>query len=205
MPAFISDILDAIRDAIAWLNVKEAAVTAIATIFIGCFTWVIACINRRQLRHARRVDRAYVTGGGDIWTDEKTGKQYFRLDIENHGQTPAFVRSHYIEFANMAELQDEYPEAREVKKRPLVDGVSPGGGRRRIFTKIERKDPANHDIVFGAVWYDDVWGDGHRSRFILRISDTNDIKGEGLTRLDVRGVSDCYSDWDYPKKPKSKK
>ena len=197
--AFIRPILGALGDAIMWLDAHEGALTFVATAFIGVFTWVIACVNRRQLRHARRVDRAYVTGGGDIWTDEKTGKQYFRLDIENHGQTPAFVRAYDVRFAKLTDLQDEFPTVRNVKKRPLVDGVSPQGGRRKIFTKIER-EKLSDDAVFGAVWYEDVWGDEHPSRFILRIAETNDIKGEGLTRLDVRGVGKDYSDWDYPKK-----
>jgi hypothetical protein len=53
-------------------------------------------------------------------------------------------------------------------------------------------------VIFGAVWYEDpILNKEHHSRFILRIAPYRDIPGEGLTRLDVEGVSDEYWSWDY--------
>jgi hypothetical protein len=53
------------------------------------------------------------------------------------------------------------------------------------------------DVVYGAVWYrDPILKKMYRSRFLLRIAPTRDIRGEGLTRLDVdKRVSSEYWKW----------
>jgi hypothetical protein len=182
----------------SWLSSSSVVVSAIAAAASAFVASTVLLINRKQSVHARASDRAYVSGGGDVV--DRDGKQFFRFDVENHGKTPAFTVAYDVHFAKLAELQKEFPKARDVcRNHPHVDGVSPTGARKKIFTEIERKD-VNDDVVFGAVWYEDVWGDPHFSRFILRIAEKRNIEGEGLTRLDVRGVSKDYSSWDYPKR-----
>ena len=182
----------------AWIDSASVAVSAMAAAASAAVATMIMLLNRSQGAHARTVDRAYVTGGGDIV--DRDGKQFFRFDVENHGKTPAFTVAYDVQFAKLATLQEEFPRARAVCKRHLhSDGISPDGARKEIYTYIERRDAAD-DAVYGAVWYEDIWGEPHRSRFIMRIAEKRDIKGEGLTRLDVGRVSEDYSSWDYPKK-----
>jgi hypothetical protein len=127
--------------------------------------------------HSRAADRAYLTGGGDV--TEQDGEQFFRLDVENHGKTPAQLIAYDVRFAKLAELQAEFPTARRVRKRfPNVDGISPTGARKKIYTDVKREAAA--DAVYGAIWYKDIWGKGHRSRFVLRIAEKRDIEGGGL-------------------------
>src|SRR4051794_11264854 len=67
-----------------FLDAISPAITAIATAVIALFTATIWVINRSQLAHGRRVDRAYVNGG---WWRYIDGKLY--ANINNDGKTPA--------------------------------------------------------------------------------------------------------------------
>lgn len=136
-------------------------------------------------------DRAYLTAGGDFKLTD--GVELFRLDVENHGNTAAFIRGYCVLFAKLEDLRRE-ATARDVG--PFVrhvDGLSPLGARKNIFTQLEK--PADADAVYGAVDYRDVWGGEHRSRFLLRIAGSRDIPGHGITRLDVGDVCEDYSAW----------
>jgi len=79
-----------------------------------------------------------VTGGGDFV--KTNGVELFRLDVENHGKTPAFMTGYDLQFAKLAELQEE--ERQKKKLRLLrekhfshMDGISPTGARKNIFTQ----------------------------------------------------------------------
>lgn len=167
-----------------------------STIYLWRSTAALARDATLSTQRLLKAESPYVTGGGDF--DGKTG---FRLDVENHGKTPAFMTGYDLQFAKLADLQQEELQGKEPRRvRPQhfrhIDGISPQGGRKQIFTKIPI--PKDADVVFGAVWYDDpILGGEHHSRFILRINSTRDIPGHGLTRLDVDGVNRKYWDWDY--------
>jgi hypothetical protein len=146
------------------------------------------------------MERPYLTGGGDFET-----KRGFRLDVENHGKTPAFMTGYDIRFAKLAELEEETRQNKEI--RPLcknhfrhMDGISPAGARKNIFTQISIEP--DKDVIYGAVYYrDPILGEDHHSRFLLRIAPSRDIPNEGLTRLDgVKDVSEEYWSWDYKRK-----
>ena len=150
-----------------------------------------------------RMERPYLTAGGDF--DKKMG---FRLDVENHGKTPAFMTGYDIRFATLAELIGETKQKKPI--RPLeknrfrhMDGISPTGARKYVFTNIPIKP--DKDVIYGAVYYrDPILGEDHHSRFLLRIAPSWDIPGNGITRLDgVKGVSEDYWSWDYEKKAQS--
>jgi len=142
-----------------------------------------------------RTERAYVTGGGDF--ENRLGTEYFRLDVENHGKSPAFMTSYDLQFAKLADLRNEHPHIRDVCENRYrhIDGLSPLGARKVVRTSVS--NPPGCDVVFGAVWYEDIFGDAHYSRFILRIATVRDIPNEGLTRLDIEGVSPRY--WERDK------
>lgn len=192
--------------------------TAFATIAVAAFTFTLwLSTNRlweagkRQVQVAEKaligstkatemlasMERPYVTSGGDLkW---HAGKELFELHVENHGKTPTRMTAFDLRFAKLEDLKNE-AAARPVHKRyRYIDGISPLGKRKEIPTQIPR--PPDVDVIYGAVWYEDIWGDEHCSRFILRISASPDIKDHGLTRLTgMEGVSKVYWSWDYPKK-----
>jgi len=146
-----------------------------------------------------KMETPYVSGGGDFV--KTNGVELFRLDVENHGKTPAFITAYDLQFAKLAELQEEErqkqkPRASRERYYRHIEGLSAMGARKNIFTQIPIEKDA--DIVFGAVWYEDpILVKEHYSRFILRIAPHRDIPGHGLTRLDVEGVSNDYWSWDY--------
>jgi hypothetical protein len=80
------------------------------------------------------MERPYVTGGGDF--ENKTGLELFRLDVENHGKTAAFMTGYDLQFAKLAELQKD-PTVRDVRKNHFrhMDGISPQGARKIIRTQ----------------------------------------------------------------------
>jgi len=185
-----------------WTAIFTAALTG-STIALWWSTRSLAREAKDSAEKLVKMETPYVTGGGDF---EKTnGVELFRLDVENHGKTAAFMTAYDVQFAKLAELQTEYPKARPVREKYFrhIDGISPTGGRKKIFTQILK--PPDDDVVYGAVWYEDpILGEEHHSRFILRIAPWRDIPNEGLTRLDVEGVSDEYWSWDYQRKSKHK-
>jgi hypothetical protein len=65
------------------------------------FTIVLGITGWSQLRHGQKVERAYLTGGGDIVVDlagkpvlDGQGRKQFRVDVGNYGKTPAYF-THY--------------------------------------------------------------------------------------------------------------
>jgi hypothetical protein len=103
-----------------------------------------------------------------------------------------------LQFAKLADLQKDTKVWSVTENRfRHIDGISPQGGRKEIRT--QREKASDDDVVFGAIYYSDIFRRPHHSRFILRIARWRDIPGEGLTRLDVEGVSSEYWSWDIPK------
>jgi hypothetical protein len=123
------------------------------------------------------------------------GVELFRLDVENHGKTPAFMTAYDLRFAKSADLISDRTIKPVCPRYRHMDGISPTGARKEIFTQIPLETDA--DVVYGAVWYrDPILKKTYRSRFLLRIAPTRDIRGEGLTRLDVdRRLSSVYWQW----------
>jgi hypothetical protein len=173
----------------AWVAIFTLTLT-LSTIFLWWETRGLAREARDSAKTLIDMERPYLTGGGDF--ENKTGMELFRLDAENHGKTPAFLIAYDIQFAKLEELRKE-PTARPFREKHFrhIDGFSPAGARKKIYTQIPMCPDA--DAVYGTVWYEDpILGIEHFSRFILRINATRDIPKEGLTRLDVEGVSREY-------------
>jgi hypothetical protein len=173
------------------LGVHDGVVTAVATAVIGCFTITLGITGWFQLRHAQEVDRAYLTAGGDLDLDT-VGQKIFRFEIENIGRSAAFVTSYDVQFATWNQVRLPLP-ARPVNELEYIhdDRLGPAGSTRSSFKAIptETLRPAVADVVYGAVWYTDIWRRQRRSRFILSI-DRNDH-----TRADVGNVDARYREW----------
>jgi hypothetical protein len=61
----------------------DSFITAIATGLIGLFTIVLGLVAWYQLRHAREVDRAYLTVGGNV-DEDAAGKKIFSIRDREH-------------------------------------------------------------------------------------------------------------------------
>jgi hypothetical protein len=169
------------------LKMHDGVITAIGTAVIGLFTVVLGVVAWFQYWHARDVDRAYVTAGGDLARDA-ANRIVFRLEVENIGRSAAIVTSYDVKFGHFASVRLP-AKALDVVERANVhdDRLGPAGTGRSDFKVIETPVLLNgsEDIVYGAVWYRDIWGQPHRSRFILRIVN-------GHTRVNVDNVDEEY-------------
>lgn len=180
-----------------WFVALFTLALTVSTTYLWIATAALAQEARESANKLVSVERPYLTGGGDF-----NKKMFFRLDVENHGKTAAFMTGYDVRFAKLAELIDEAKQDKPV--RPLernrfrhMDGISPTGARKYVFTNIPIEPGA--DVIYGAVYYrDPILGDDHDSRFLLRIAPSWDIPGHGITRLDgVKDVSEGYWSWDY--------
>ena len=76
------------------------AVTALATSSSRSY--------RNSVIRARERGRAYLVGGGDFDTDreqfvvDENRNQLFRVEVENHGSTPAFLVGFDVKFDTLA-------------------------------------------------------------------------------------------------------
>jgi hypothetical protein len=170
------------------LEAHHNFVTAIATAVIAVFTITLWLSGWFQLRHGREVDRAYLTGGGDIELDG-AGKEVFRLEVENIGRTAAFMSTYDVKFATFAQVQRPQP-VRPVDETAYThdDRLGPAGSTRSSFKALRTPVFVSQgaDIIYGAVWYTDIWHQPHRFRFILR------IHRDRHARTDVDNVDDGY-------------
>jgi hypothetical protein len=86
------------------LNVMSAALTAIATVGIGIFTWTLWRSNERSSEHFRVTERAYVKMShvskmrtGLQWDKEPdSGKFTVLIEVKNCGRTPARVTAVWL-------------------------------------------------------------------------------------------------------------
>lgn len=133
-----------------------------------------------------RVERAYLTGGGPILTDAIRGR-LFRIEVENHGKTPAYLCAYDVHFATLDDVREGPQEV--FPMRLYDDRIKPGGSLKPLdWIPFTRQDA---DIIYGALWYQDLLKREHIFRFILRVDKTAD-----LTHVGVSGVDDSYTYWD---------
>jgi hypothetical protein len=173
-----------------FIEANRDSIAAFATLVIAAFTCTLWLTGASQLRHSREVDRAYLVGGGDCVRDaqdllvpDRNGNRQFRVEVGNHGKTPAILYAFEIDFCTQIDATGR--KRPDLPSRPHHDQFSPGEKHRRIgpLLSITR---SGDDVVFGAFHYLDVWGKQHSYRFIFRI----DAK-DGRTYSDLRNV-DSY-------------
>jgi len=156
-------------------------VTAGAAVATAVFTGTILLINRRQLRHSRDVDRAYVSGGGP--GNPPHGP--FVLCIDNFGRTPATLTEYAVEFCELGAIPARPAYLASGYERTRVRSyVYPPGTRGDEVARIPYhglQDP----VAYGRFWYEDVWRRKHFASFILS------LPPRPLPHLDP-----AYTDWD---------
>jgi hypothetical protein len=141
------------------------------------------------------IERAYLAGGGECqrykgqiqWSER--GERLFRLKLGNHGKTPAFLTAYGIHFCTLEEAR-KGPQP--VRRQTHTDQFPPGELYRDVGP-VRPITQHSHDIVYGAFWYRDIWGEPHCYRYILRIAEN------GQTYADVTGVHARYTRQIYAK------
>lgn len=173
--------------AIAWLwyigkygNNYGVFFSALATIAIAIFTWTLWRATDDALSHSRQVERAYVSvdaslafrgksepirvGHLTVMPSLPTGP-WISITVDNNGKTPAFVDKVAIITCDPNELPDR-PEY--AKNERLVD-ISLSPGAVGINTLGFEMEEIKGKIVYGRVYYTDIYSRPHSSGFIRQV------------------------------------
>lgn len=154
----------------------------------------------RTIIHGRRVERAYVSGGGAFLEirgiDQKTGEptsqmtNTFQLTVDNYGKTPARVLNVEIGFCNATNI----PAVPTYARNELLGAVIPPN-KEGAFTPVRlRRNQITGDTIFGRFTYETVFrrrfapAGRHHSGFILHITPTLGVEPINAPRV--------YTDWD---------
>jgi len=171
-------------------HANEGVITGFATAVIACFTITLWLIAWKQLGHAHEVDRAYLTAGGDI-IDDGVGGKVFRFEIENIGRTAAFTSDYFVQFATWTEVKEKCVAA---PIATIDDRLGPAGSTHSSFKRIRTSVPMKpgSDVVYGAIWYRDIWRKRHYSRFILSV---DPAAGRTLPDVEYTRAHASYRRW----------
>ena len=158
-----------IGEALNWIS---PAITAAATGAIAWLTRRLWQINRSQLQHGRKVERAYLHGGGEPigiinWTENGISKNFptFRLDINNHGKTPGELLEYGIGWCKISEV-DRLPLLPKYKWHYFRDFIQSNAPRRVELLKMPGEWDINETVIFGKFGYRDIFGEPHSNGFI---------------------------------------
>jgi hypothetical protein len=194
--------------ATAWKIAKatdhwSALITALATGAIAWFTAIIWAINRKQLEHAHRVERAYISCGGygEFVSQIITGPMghpiqgrrvtgAFQVQVNNHGKTPGETFRFAIEFRDADATLPAEPVYSNFTHHH--NWIGPGTQSRSIFTVAPPTNLRNPMIVYGRVWFRDIFSrTEHWSSFFQNFNrETGDSQS-------IQPPSRAYTDWDH--------
>jgi hypothetical protein len=178
----------------------NGAFTFLATAIIAWFTRTIWSINKEQLRHSRRIERAYVSGGlavkyetvktrtigikrqGEHY-EEITRPEAFIVTIDNHGKTPAFISDIAVEACH----ENDLPEVPHYKQQLVDINISPETVGLHTLLSLDINQ-TNGWIVYGRVFYRDIFGDQHSAGFIKKVS--------GITISAIAPPNKLYTYWN---------
>lgn len=168
-----------------FLDENSTLITAIATAFIGAFTLALWMTTSDQLRHARRVERAYVTmshhsrmGNPGLKIDPGAGTVAVRIGVRNYGRTPADVTDVFLALAfDALPPPHSYvlPPGHQQTRAFLVtqsdfnyhrtfDGLDSND----LFAVMEDEGEKRKLWLYGYVDYRDSFGTRHRGGYMRR-------------------------------------
>jgi hypothetical protein len=158
----------------AYILEKNAVITALATIVIALFTFTIWLINRSQLMHSHRVERAYISGGG--WRRflqvEKNGEfvavtdtRKFEFHANNYGKTPGKVFQLGWGFCEASSVPDSQP----IYQTKYFDSWINPGRSGILLDLIDIPTNIVDPAVYGRIYYETIFGDRFSSGFLYRI------------------------------------
>ncbi len=170
------------------LDPWASVITAIATAVIAVFTLTLWDSNRRQVKHLREIERAYISGGGPL---DNTG-QIFCFTVNNYGKTPGVLLEYAVEFCPLTAIPSVPAYAAPGYQRTTYyDRVAPGGIHETWHVANIPVPPlARPMLVYGRYWFEDIWKATHTSGFVLVIEAT------GTNPHVPTGISRAYTDWN---------
>ncbi len=155
----------------------NGAIAAMAAVIIAIFTAIIKGINRKQLKHGHQVERAYVFArlvpktedlpGTFQGTPKTISVEYVEVVLDNHGKTAGYVDDVALssrppeQSPKPADLAVDY----ERSKWEMGISIPPGGTGVRVTKRFELRGVKGH-VVYGRVYYRDIFGDSHTSGYI---------------------------------------
>jgi hypothetical protein len=160
------------------VNAESGAVTALGTLIVALFTYTLWRSSEKDLEYRRTyIDRAYIDagpGGGDGPDPRKSrlienGKMKIRLQITNHGVTPAIVMRMCWHTALLRELprSPQIPEYKDWLTGPIK--VSTGTPFTTRYYRTYDMQWTDQHVAYGSVEYRDVFGKPHHHNFLLKI------------------------------------
>ena len=141
-------------------------VLAVATFVLAIYTGTVANATKAAAEHIPRVERAYVSGGAGFPTQKLPagGTQIdfskLQVTINNYGKTPAFIGTVAIAVCNESELASPPPWA-DMKWEGYVLPAPTKSYPSDVTCQRAKK------IVFGRIWYRDIFGDCYSCGFAL--------------------------------------
>jgi hypothetical protein len=142
-----------------------ATILAVSTIFLWWSTRRLWQVTRIAADHIPHVERAYVSGGATGVVDLP---QHFAVTVDNYGKTPAFIGTIWAKIVPENELPDtpvyDPPEFGWFGGQMLKPDTSGQfSGVTRLWDVIEGR------VIYGRIWYRDIFKQYHSVGFILRI------------------------------------
>jgi hypothetical protein len=154
-----------------------------------------------QIAHSHQVERAYISCGG--WgkpvrvqqpdgtiSNVMTGQ--FEVQINNHGKTPGQIRRIAIEFCKAGAAPSvpvyELPEYNQFIAHD--NWIGPGTQSRDLFPRKPSPDLPDQMIVYGRVYYRDIFSDDEHSSGFFQDFDRQTGDSESIVP-----PSDVYLKW----------
>jgi hypothetical protein len=160
-PEVVGPIWAYVADVFSTPERAMAAVLAISTIGLWWSTRRLWRVTRIAAEHIPNVERAYVSGGAR-WMD--VGATQLRITINNYGKTPAFVGT---------VIMQTIEAGRPVPQKPVYAGKGEFAGYVvkpdvTLESSLTYTCPADGRVVYGRIYYRDIFNECHSSGFALR-------------------------------------
>ncbi len=171
---------------------------AIFTVVLGLFTVNLASSTQRLVTGAERTERrqlrAYIHNISGIVRDVEAGKKpFFRIEIKNHGQTPAYRVRHtgmytlaHFPWTDCADL----PEAKSVTVMGPTSNSFLALTSDQVLTDEQLngiKDGSLAIYFEGRVSYDDVFGKPHTTDYRLIVGGERGFPPDEALFSDIHG------------------
>jgi hypothetical protein len=186
--------MDEIGRVAAWgsdffASLDATDITAMATVISALFAGTIWWVNRRQLRHTRNVERAYLSGGGPL---DANDPNKFIFTVNNYGKTPGILTEYAVEFCPLTAIPSVPAyQARGYTRQAFHDRIPPGGIKEtRAVASFDIPPLPRPLLVYGRYWFEDIWKKRHTSGFVLVIHAT------GTDAHVPNGIPRVYTDWN---------
>jgi hypothetical protein len=143
----------------------------------------------RSAEHLPRVERAYLSGGGDATPD----RTRFRFDVNNYGKTPGEI----LQICWGTCTADNIPSAPPAVYPSNIhfrDWIEPGRRSRNLSAHTRYPPiPTGDDVFYGRYFYRDIFGQVYSVGFIYRL----DVNGAPMAIEANPGYGDERYECEY--------